>query len=368
MRHFANGSGAISRSRRIPVLFTLGLLLALAFAGNALGAVTPVLLGNADSFAVLAGSTITNTGSTTVLGDIGLSPGSSETGFGTLTQTGTNHVADGVALGAQTDLTTAYNTAAGETPATASIVADLGGLTLPPGIYNTSSGIGITGTLTLDGTGNPNGMYVFQAGSTLITASASTVKLINVNPCNVFWQVGSSATLGTGSTLVGTVLALTSITVTTGVTVDGRVLARNGAVTLDGDTISSTCKNGSQPPADTTPPICRLIATNAGPPKQILVEVQDSGSGLGSIQVTTSTNATTTVPSFAPGTTSPVVVTATKLIQTAGSIVALKVTDAAGNSRTCDPLWPGTKAAKPTSRVKPHRVGRSAAGWGRRPT
>jgi hypothetical protein len=125
--------------------------------------------------------------------------------------------------------------AAGKTP----IAIDLGGQTLAPGVYNSASSIGLTGVLTLDGRGNSNSVFVFQAGSTLTTATASQVKLINgAKACNVFWQVGSSATLGTGSTLQGTILALTSITVTTGVTVDGRVLARNGAVTLDTNKIS----------------------------------------------------------------------------------------------------------------------------------
>jgi hypothetical protein len=125
--------------------------------------------------------------------------------------------------------------AAGKTP----ITIDLGGQTLTPGVYNSASSIGLTGVLTLDGRGNSNSVFVFQAGSTLTTATASQVKLINgAKSCNVFWQVGSSATLGTGSTIRGTILALTSITVTTGVTVDGRVLARNGAVTLDSNTIT----------------------------------------------------------------------------------------------------------------------------------
>jgi len=370
MTHVEYGSAASSRSCRIPVLFTVALLLALAFAGNALGAVTPVGLGTADSFAVLAGSTITNTGPTTVIGDIGLWPGTSETGFGSITQTGTNHVTDAVAQGAQSDLTIAYNTAAGETPVTSTIVADLGGQTLTAGIYKSPSSIGLTGTLTLDGAGNPNAMFVFQAtDSTLITASASTVKLINgASPCNVFWQVGSSATLGTGSTFRGTILALTSITVTSGVTVDGRVLARNGAVTLDSDKISNTCKGTSPPPTDTTPPKCTLTATTfVGGIKGIQVTVQDTGSGLASI-VPTSTNATTPTPSFTPGTIGPVVVFSNKIIQTAGSIVSLTVKDVAGNVRTCDPLWPGKKAAKPTSRAKHHRIGRHATGWGRRTT
>ncbi len=191
-------------------LFALGMLVALA--GGATAAATPVPLGTADSFAVLAGSGITNTGPTTVNGDLGTYPTTTITGTASITVTGTNHGGDAVTQEAKTDLVTAYNTAAGEGP-TSPIAADLGGQTLTPGVYNSASSIGLTGTLTLNGGGNPNAVFVFQAGSTLTTASASQINLINgAQSCNVFWQVGSSATLGTGSTFRGTILALTSIT------------------------------------------------------------------------------------------------------------------------------------------------------------
>jgi hypothetical protein len=199
----------------------------------------PVGLGTASSFGVLAGTTVTNTGPSVVSEDLGLSPGSAVTGFppGTVIN-GTQHVADAVAVQAQIDLTTAFNDAAGRTPAIG-VPADIGGLTLVSGVYNTAAAVGLTGTVTLDGQGDPNAVFIFQAGSTLTTASSSTVNLINgASPSNVFWQVGSSATLGTNTTFVGTVLALTSITVQTGTTVSGRVLARNGAVTLDTNTIT----------------------------------------------------------------------------------------------------------------------------------
>ena len=202
----------------------------------------PVPLGTADSFAVLAGSGITDTGSTVITGDLGTFPTTRMTGTNLLVVHGTNHAGDSVTQGAKTDLVTAYNTAAGKGP-TFPITADLGGQTLVPGFYNSGSSIGLTGTVTLNAKGNPNATFIFQAGSTLTTASASNVKLINgAQACNVYWQIGSSATLGTGSHLRGTILALTSITLTTGATVDGRVLARNGAVTLDTNTITkSTC-------------------------------------------------------------------------------------------------------------------------------
>ncbi|WP_406271461.1 ice-binding family protein [Nocardia sp. NBC_00881] len=199
----------------------------------------PIDLATASSFAVLAGATVTNTGASVVTGDLGLSPGSAVTGFppGTVIN-GAQHVADAVAVQAQTDLTTAYNDAAGGTPAIG-VPADIGGLTLVSGVYNTAAAMGLTGTVTLDAQGNPNAVFIFQAGSTLITATNSTVSLINgASPSNVLWQVGSSATLGTNTTFAGTILALTSITVQTGTTVSGRALARNGAVTLDTNTIT----------------------------------------------------------------------------------------------------------------------------------
>ena len=242
------------------VLFGLGMLVGLV--GGASAAATSVGLGTADSFAVLAGAGITNTGPTTVTGDLGTFPTTSMTGTASLTVTGANHAGDAVTQGAKTDLITAYNTAAGEGP-TSPIAADLGGQTLAPGVYNSASSVGLTGTLTLDAGGDPNAVFVFQAGSSLTTASGSQVSMINgAQSCNVFWQVGSSATLGTGSTFRGTVIALTSITVTTGVTVDGRVLARNGAVTLDTDTIArSTCAGSSSTTATTPKATTQTTAT-----------------------------------------------------------------------------------------------------------
>jgi hypothetical protein len=231
----------------LTALFAVGLLVALV--GGAQAASTAVPLGTADSFAVLAGAGITNTGPTTLNGDLGTFPTTTITGSASLTITGTNHNGDSVTQQAKTDLVTAYNNAAGQGP-TSPIAADLGGQTLTPGVYNSASSIGLTGALTLNGGGDPNAVFVFQAGSALTTASASSVVLINgAQSCNVFWEIGSSATLGTGSTFRGTVIALQSITVTTGVTVDGRVLARNGAVTLDTDTIT---RSGCAAPAATT--------------------------------------------------------------------------------------------------------------------
>ena len=220
----------------IASMATLGLLVALP--GNAQAAAVPVPLGTADSFVVLAGAGITNTGPTTLHGDLGTFPTTSITGAGKLTVTGTNHAGDAVTQGAKSDLVTAYKTAAGQGP-TLPISGDLTGKTLKRGVYNSASSIGLTGAVTLDGAGNPDSVFVFQAGSSLTTGSGSRINLINgARSCNVIWQIGSSATLGTGSKFVGTILAKTSVTATTGATVVGRLLARNGAVTLDTNTIT----------------------------------------------------------------------------------------------------------------------------------
>jgi len=228
----------------------VGLLVALPLSAQA--ATRPVPLGTAGSFAVLAGQTVTNTGATTITGDLGVHPGSSITGMNTVTLHGATHVADAVALAAQTDLGTAYDNVAGQTPATA-IPSELGGTTLVPGIY--SSGVfTITNTLTLDARGDPNAIFVFQSAATLTAESGSTVRLIGrASPCNVFWLVPSSATLNTTATFVGNILASTSIFLRTGATVQGRVLARTGEVTLDANTITRPVCAAATPTATPTP-------------------------------------------------------------------------------------------------------------------
>ena len=311
-------------------------------------------LGTSAAFSVLAGQTVTNTGPTVMDANLGVSPGSAVTGFppGLVTPPATMHVADAVALQAESDVTTAYNALAGAACNADRSGVDLGGLTLVSGVYCFTSGAQLTGALTLDAQGDPNAVFIFQIASTLTTASASSVLLINgAKPCNVFWQVGSSATIGTTTTFVGNILALTSIALQTGATVDGRALARNGAVTLDSNQIRTSQCNGSGGggPPDTTPPGCALTAVISGPPKQLKITVQDTGSGLNSVVVIVSTNANTTVPAFTSGSTGALVVTATKINQSSGAQVGLRVTDVAGNVTLCDPLLAGETPAPQSS-------------------
>ncbi len=210
------------------------------FAAHALAQVAPSL-GAAGDFAVL-GSTVTNTGPSYVTGSLG--SGSAITGLAPATVTGALHAADGVALGAQSDTAAAFLELAGRAcDTTYAQVTELGGQTLGPGVYCFSSSAQLTGTLTLDGAGNPDAVWVFKTASTLVTASNANVLLIGgAQSCNVFWQVGSSATLGTGTSFAGNILALASITLATNANLSGRALARHGAVTLDSNTVSlATC-------------------------------------------------------------------------------------------------------------------------------
>ncbi|HEX2897976.1 MAG TPA: ice-binding family protein [candidate division Zixibacteria bacterium] len=207
-----------------------------------------VELASSFNYVVLAGSTVTNTGATNITGDLGLSPGSAVTGFPPGLLIGTQHISDPSADQAKLDLTIAYNDAAGRTLAPISLSGNIGGMTLSPGLYKSTSGLEISsGDLTLDGKGNGNSVWIFQMASTLTTTSGRKVILSGgAKAANVFWQVGTSATLGTTSVFKGTIMADQSVTMNTGASLEGRVLARIGAVTLDGNTIVSP-KRGKKP-------------------------------------------------------------------------------------------------------------------------
>jgi Ice-binding-like/Bacterial Ig-like domain len=199
----------------------------------------PVELGRSGDFAVLAGSTVTNVGATSLTGDLGVSPGSAITGFPPGVFVGTMHAGDVGAANAIADLTTAYNDAAGRTLCAVTVAGDLGGRTLTPGLYKSTSSLEITtGDLTLDARGDSDAVFILQTASTLTTASASKVLLTGgAKARNITWQVGTSAALGTTASFAGTILADQAITVNTGATIDGRALARIAVVSLDGNTI-----------------------------------------------------------------------------------------------------------------------------------
>jgi hypothetical protein len=211
----------------------------LASAGSAQAAATAVPMGTAEPFAVLAGAGITSTGPTTVNGDIGTYPNPATSVSGPLILNGTDHRGDGVTQTAKSDVTAAYLAAEAQLPDT-TVVADLAGQTLTPGVYFKSDGLELNGPvpLTLDANGDPNAVFVFRSGSHLTTMPNTRVELVDgATACNVFWQVTSSTTLGVNSTFRGTILSLASSTLNTGATLEGAVFSRNGAVTLDQNTI-----------------------------------------------------------------------------------------------------------------------------------
>jgi len=316
-----------------PKAIAIFLVVVIASVGVALGvstfvnAATAPSLGTAESFAVLGASTVTNTGSSVINGDLGVWAGSAVTGFppGIVVPPGTKHITDAVAHQAQTDVTVAYNTLEGQPCDIDLTGVDLGGLTLTPGVYCFSSSAQLTGKLTLNALGNPDSVFIFQIGSTLTTASGSSVVVINADKlCNTFWQVGSSATLGTTTAFQGDILALASITMTTNATLNGRALARNGAVTLDSNTI--------------TPPVCaELTSPTALPSTQTAVAAT-----LTAIARTP----TTTLP---PPTQTAIAATQTSIAAT-NSVIAPTLTAQAA-TRTFTPT--ATKTPAPTATKTP---------------
>lgn len=225
----------------------------------------PVNLATVGPFAVLSGAAVTNTGPSVLNGDLGVAPGTSLSGFGfPAVVNGATHDNDAVAAQAQLDLIAAYDVAAGQPipPANDLTGIDLGGLQLGAGAYRFTSSAQLTGTLTLDAAGDPSAQFVFEIGSTLTTASASSVVLINgASPCNVHWQVGSSATLGTTTAFQGNLMALSDISVNNGTTVLGRLLARNGQVSLINTVIDRSMCGTSNTPPSVTPPTGTPSAT-----------------------------------------------------------------------------------------------------------
>lgn len=231
----------------------LGVMLVLLLPVRLALAATVVSLGTAGKFAVLAGAGITVAGAiatTYITGDIGTHPTPAITGQGNLILIGTNHAGNAVTQAAKADLVTAYDAAAGRAFGTTYAGGhDLAGSTLAPGVYHSDSSLFLSGNLTLDAQGNPDAAWLFQTGSTLITAADSHINLINgAEAAAVAWQVGSSATLGTDSTFSGSILALTDITANTGAEVTGQLLARNGAVTLDSNVIALAERDAENPP------------------------------------------------------------------------------------------------------------------------
>jgi len=216
-----------------------------------------VNLGTTKTFAVLAGSAITNTGNTTINGevggDVGMASGKAFTGQSSMTIGGAVHIADKEARNAKKDLVTAYDDAAGRKPVT-TIPSELGGKTLKSGVYDSADGtFQITGKLTLDAKNDPNGVFVFKTAKTLKTAPNSSINMINkARFCRTFWKVGSSATLGVGSHFVGHIFALDSITANKDATVQGQLLARNGAVTLDNNVITNGFCDGTSDTSTST--------------------------------------------------------------------------------------------------------------------
>lgn len=222
-------------------------------------AVPLIRQGSTSTYGVLAASTVTNTGPTTISGtaggDVGLYPGISYTGSQSVTRSGVDHIADSAARIAQSDLVTAYNDLGVPAPTTLA-APDLAGQTIRPGTYSTAAGtFANSGTLTLDAQGDPNAVFIFQTASTVVTSTGSSMVLANgAQACNVYWRVGSSATLGVNSLFIGHIYALTSITATTGATINGQLLARNGAVTLDSNTIvNNACATSAATTSTTTP-------------------------------------------------------------------------------------------------------------------
>lgn len=344
-----------------------GLLICAVVLGSAFprDAEANVLLGSARSFAVLGGSTVTNTGPSVVTGDLGVSPGAAVTGFPPGIVNGTIHAADAVALRAQSDVVIAYNSLAGRACDFNLTGQDLGGMTLIPGVYCFSSSAQLTGMLTLDAQGDSGALFIFQIGSTLTTASGSSVQMIGGSPCNVLWQVGSSATIGTTTTFVGNILALTSISLNTGASVNGRALARNGAVTMDTNTISNAACITVDVPTSTPDTPTETPETPTGTP-DVPTTTPDGPTttpdGPGTVGPGTSTPVVTTPGTETPGETPPA--TGTPGTDAPGETPLTTGTPGTGTST---PIIPGTETTSPgtpTSTIQQEETPATTPGTG----
>jgi len=258
----------------------------------AAAAQAPVALASAAKFAVLAGTMVTSTGPTVIYGSLGVSPGGVVTG--TPTVNGSTQLDNPISAQAQSDLAVAYNDAAGRTLNSIAEAGNIGGLVLPPGLYTSGSSLAISsGDLTLDGQNNTNGVWIFQAGSTLITTTGSVILIRGAQASNVFWQVGSSATIGTSTIFKGTIMAKISITVQTGATVEGRALAENYEVDLDSNSIS----NG-------LPMALSFGLTTRAPDGAVTLVITNTPNFLLTLQISTDlinwTNLTTITPNATP--------------------------------------------------------------------
>jgi hypothetical protein len=287
----------------------LGVVTFVGFAGSpAFAAATAINLGAATPYAVVAGTTITNTGSSVISGNIGLSPGTSITGFPPGLVSGTTGAADATSLAAQTSSTAAYGVAAGATPFTTVAGGNIGGTTLSPGVYESASAMQLTGPVTLNAGGDASAVFIFQAGSTLTTASGASVVLEGgAQACNVFWQVGSSATLGSTTSFVGTILALASVTLDSGASVNGRLLAQTGAVTLNDNTITvptcaATTGTTTTTTAATTTSTTKPVTTTTKPATVVHPVAKKGHKGTTTATTTTPGSPVTIVPVGAPAT------------------------------------------------------------------
>ncbi|WP_375474874.1 ice-binding family protein [uncultured Jatrophihabitans sp.] len=268
------------RSIMAAAMLTSLVAIGVSWAQPASAATGTVNLATSAEYSVLAGQGVTNTGASTLNADLGSSPAPASyvTGFPPGIVGGSQHFADGPALQAQSDLTTAYNDAAGR-PVTANVPGDIANRTVVAGVYKASTSLGLSGALTLNGQHDPSSVFIFQVPTALTTASASSVNLINgAQACHVFWQIGSSATLGTSSVFRGTIMALQSISMNNGVQVQGRALARNGSVTLINDTFTSA-RCAATPPATSTTTTTSLPSGPVHVGGTIPVRVRVSGTG-----------------------------------------------------------------------------------------